>query len=121
MRFVLFTDDEEMADAARAGIPASDDLVICDRWEAALDACDATDMMFVDMLATLEEPHKVGGYEKFAAAKMDHPKAKAVPLVLIAPPAEYAMDFMAGWPNFVFAHVRRPVSEKIFRRASTWI
>ncbi|MBV6459752.1 MAG: hypothetical protein HONBIEJF_02905 [Fimbriimonadaceae bacterium] len=118
---MLFTGDDELAGAARSGIPTSDDLVICGSWQAALDACENADMIFVDMLATLEEPHKVGGYEKFANAKMDHPAAKSVPLVLIAPPTDYSMDFMAGWPNFVFAHVRRPVTEKIFRRASTWV
>jgi len=121
VRFVLFTDDLELADAARAGIPTSDELVVCSSWVNALDECQGADLMFVDMLATLEEPHRIGGYERFAAAKMDHPKAQAVPLVLIAPPADYSLDFMAGWPNFVFAHIRRPVNEKIFRRASTWV
>ena len=36
-------------------------------------------------------------------------------------PDDYELDFMTGWPNFVFGHLRRPVTEKIFRRASTWI
>jgi hypothetical protein len=42
-------------------------------------------------------------------------------LVLIAAPDDYELDFMTGWPDFVFGHLRRPVTEKIFRRASTWI
>jgi hypothetical protein len=52
---------------------------------------------------------------------MDHPVAKGIPLVLISPPENYELDFMAGWPDFVFGHVRRPVDYRIFRRASTWI
>jgi hypothetical protein len=87
----------------------------------ALDACEGADLLFVDLLATLEEPHKIAGYEKFAELKMGHPAAKDVPVVLIAPPDDYELDFMAGWPDFVFAHIRRPVTEKIFRRASTWV
>lgn len=78
-------------------------------------------MLFVDLLATLLEPHKIAGYEAFAYAKMEHALAKDVPLVLISPPDDYELDFMAGWPNFVFGHVRRPVDYRIFRRASTWI
>jgi ureidoglycolate hydrolase len=38
-----------------------------------------------------------------------------------AGPEGYELDFMVGWPNFVFANVRKPVTYKIFRRASTWI
>ena len=77
--------------------------------------------MFVDLLSTLKDPHRIEGYELFAHAKMTHGVAKDVPLVLISPPDDYELDFMAGWPNFVFAHVQRPVNYKIFRRASTWI
>ena len=54
-------------------------------------------------------------------SKMRHPKAKDVKVVLISPPEEYELDFMAGWPDFVFLHYRRPVDYKIFRRASTWV
>lgn len=78
-------------------------------------------MMFVDLVATLNEPHKIAGYEQFAMAKMMHPSASKIPLVLIAPEEEYELDFMAGWPDFVYGHVRRPVNYKIFRRASTWV
>lgn len=52
---------------------------------------------------------------------MSHPVAAGIPLVLVAPPDGYELDFMAGWPDFVFAHIRRPVTAKIFRRASTWV
>ena len=52
---------------------------------------------------------------------MAHEKAKNVPVVLIAPPEDYELDFMTGWPDFVFGHVRRPVDYRIFRRASTWV
>ena len=33
-------------------------------------------------------------------SKMTHPLAKHVPLVLIAAPDDYELDFMAGWPAF---------------------
>ena len=79
------------------------------------------DLIFVDILATLEKDHEIEGYETFALAKMDHEAAKEVPLVLVEQPAGYDFDFMVGWPDFVFARLKRPVLPKIFRRASTWI
>lgn len=123
MKYVLLTKDEEIADAARSpsAFPPSDVLAIFKEWREALDACADADLLFVDLLATLEEPNKISGYEKFAMGKMNHPEAQNTPLVLIAPPDDYELDFMAGWPDFVFAHLRRPVTEKIFRRASTWV
>jgi hypothetical protein len=121
MKFVLLTKESELEESAREGLHPSDELVVCGDWKNALESCDGADMIFVDLIATLNEPHKVEGYEQFALAKMDHTIAKATPLVLIAPPDEYEMDFMTGWPDFVFAHLRRPVSSKIFRRASTWV
>lgn len=121
MKFVLVTKDEEISQAAGNAFPASDELIVHQEWNPALDACEGADLIFVDMLATLEVPHKIAGYEKFAEAKMGHSVANSVPLVLIGVPADYELDFMSGWPNFVFAHVRRPVTDKIFRRASTWI
>lgn len=120
MRFVLITKDAEMEAEARKGFEP----YACDAygdWSQALDAADGADLIFVDLLATLDEPNKIAGYERFAHAKMAHPAARNVPLVLIAPPEDYELDFMAGWPDFVFGHVRRPVDYKIFRRASTWV
>ena len=120
MRFVLITDDAEMAAEARKGFEP----YACDvypEWEAGLDAAKDADLIFVDLLATLTDPHKIAGYERFAVAKMAHETACGVPLVLIAPPEDYDLDFMAGWPDFVFGHVRRPVDSRIFRRASTWV
>ena len=121
MKFLLITQDPEVEDAARRGFHPSDELQVVQDWREGLDASTGVDMMFVDLLATLNEPHKIAGYEQFAAAKMDHAVAKGIPLVLISPPEDYELDFMSGWPDFVFGHVRRPVNEKIFRRASTWI
>jgi hypothetical protein len=121
MKFVLITKDPELSQAAKEGFHPSDSFESCEHWHEGLDRCDGADLLFVDMLCTLDEPHKIAGYERFANAKMAHSTAKEVPLVLIAPPDDYEMDFMAGWPNFVFAHVRRPVNAKIFRRASTWV
>ena len=120
MRFVLITKDGEIASEARKGFePYACD--VFEDWAIGLDASEGADLVFVDLLATLAEPHKIAGYERFAHAKMVHPAASPIPLVLIAPPAEYELDFMAGWPDFVFGHVQRPVDFKTFRRASTWV
>ncbi|MFN3683782.1 MAG: hypothetical protein ACK41F_07575 [Fimbriimonadaceae bacterium] len=121
MRFVLFTKEPELEEAARVGIAEPDVLEVYDDWRAALDACEGAAMLFVDLVSTLDEPHKIAGYERFAEAKMSHPVAKDVKLVLIGPPADYELDFMTGYPDFVFAHLRRPVTDRIFRRASTWV
>lgn len=120
MKFVLITKDAELEAEARKGFEPYRCESFAD-WHAALDAAGDADLLFVDLVATLTEPHKIAGYEAFANAKMAHPEASAVPLVLIAPPEEYELDFMAGWPDFVFGHVRRPVDFKVFRRASTWV
>jgi hypothetical protein len=121
MKFVLVTRDKEMAGEAKKGFHPDDKLEVFDHWEEALDACKGADLLFIDLVATLEKPHKIAGYEKFGEARMSHKHAKVTPLVLISPPEGYELDFMVGWPNFVFANVRNPVNYKIFRRASTWI
>ena len=110
-----------MESEAKEGFHPSDTFESYSDWGQALDAATDADLMFVDLLATLEEPNKIAGYEKFAQAKMDHAVASKVPLVLISPPDDYELDFMAGWPDFVFANIRRPVTFKHFRRASTWV
>jgi hypothetical protein len=121
MKFVLVTKDKEMAAEAKKGFHPSDKLQVFAEWSEALDACKGADLLFIDLVATLEKPHKIAGYEKFGEAKMAHKHASVVPLVLISPPEGYELDFMVGWPNFVFANVRKPVTYKIFRRASTWV
>ncbi len=121
MKFVLITLDPEIESAAKEGFHPSDETLTFGSWQEALDNSGDADLLFVDLIATLEEPNKIAGYEKFAEAKMTHPTAQGVPLVLISPPENYELDFMAGWPNFVFGHIQRPVTYKIFRRASTWI
>jgi len=121
MKFLVITKDAEVEEAARKGFHPSDEMSAFKDWAVALANCDGVDLMFVDLLATLSEPHKIAGYEEFAMAKMGHAVAKDIPLVLVAAPEDYELDFMTGWPDFVFGHVRRPVSDKIFRRASTWI
>jgi hypothetical protein len=121
MKFILITKDPEVEAAAREGFHPSDECLVFGDWIEALDAAEGTDIMFLDLLATLTEEHKIAGYERFAMSKMTHPGARHIPLVLIAPPKDYELDFMAGWPDFVFGHVQRPVNYKIFRRASTWV
>ena len=121
MKFVLITKDPEVEAAAREGFHPSDECLTFPDWADALNACQGADLLFVDLIATLIQPHEIAGYERFAMAKMAHRVAAATPLILIAPSQEYDMDYMAGWPDFVFGHVRRPVNYKIFRRASTWV
>lgn len=123
MTYLLVTKDPFAEDSflsPEAFLP-SDRLMVFNEWKDALESCEGADLMFVDLVATLDEPNKIGGYERFAEAKMSHPVASDVPLVLIAAPHDYELDFMVGYPDFVFAQVAHPITTKIFRRASTWI
>lgn len=121
MRFVLITADSSLSDSAREGLHPSDELETYSDWSAALDLARGADMIIVDMIATLAEPNKVAGYEAFARAKMTHPDAAGIPLVVISPETDYDLDFVSGWPDFCIANVRRPCDYRIFRRASTWV
>jgi hypothetical protein len=121
MKFVIITKDPEVEKAAVEGFHPSDKCIAFSDWGQALDECEGADLLFVDLIATLVEKGKIAGYEDFAMAKMAHLIAAKTPLVLISPPEDYDLDFMAGWPDFVFAHIQRPVTFKIFRRASTWV
>jgi hypothetical protein len=121
MKFVLVTRDPELEQAARAGFHPADILEVYADWAQALESSVGADLLFVDLIATLDEPGRIAGYERFAMAKMEHPAASGTPLVVITPPPDYELDFMAGWPDFVLGNIQRPVSEKIFRRASTWV
>lgn len=123
MRYVLLSHDSEMVAAFQspeAFLP-NDELLVVDTKHALIEACPGSDMVFVDLIATLDEPHKIEGYERLYDMKNVSPEIAAVPMVLIAPPSGYDLDFMVGWPEFVFAQMPRPVTAKLFRRASTWI
>jgi hypothetical protein len=121
MKFVIITKDAEVEKSAREGFHPSDECICFTEWQDALNNCEGADLLFVDLMATLVEKGKIAGYETFAEGKMTHEVASKIPLVLISPPEDYELDFMAGWPDFVFAHIQRPVNYKIFRRASTWV
>jgi hypothetical protein len=121
MVIVIITKDPEVVAATEGAFQPNDDVRIFSDWSAALDACSDAELMFVDLIATLDKPHRIAGYERFAEAKMAHPEANAIPLVLIAAPDDYELDFMTGYPNFVFMHVRRPLNYKVFRRATTYV
>lgn len=123
MRYVLLSHDKEIIEAFKSpeSFLPSDELVVVDTKESLLEACEGADLIFVDLIATLDEPHKIGGYERLHDMKTANPKAAAVPLVLIAAPPNYELDFMVGWEDFVFAQMPRPITSKLFRRASTWI
>ncbi|RYG39385.1 hypothetical protein EON81_01240 [bacterium] len=118
---MVITKDAELAEAARRGFHPEDEMLAFEDWKEALNASGDADLVFVDLVATLRESHKIAGYEEFARGKMDHPLAAKIPLVLIAPPPDYELDFLSGWPGFVFGHVQRPIDYRAFRRASTWV
>lgn len=121
MKFVLVCTDQEIIKAAKKAYGTHYELVVHSRWPAALESCKGADLMFVDLVATLEEEGKIQGYEDFAVAKMSHEIASGVPLVVFAPPDGYPLDAMVGWPNFVFAMLRRPITDRLFRQASGWV
>jgi hypothetical protein len=121
MKIILLCRDPELVAAAAEAYEFTDELETYSDWEPALDASAGCELLIVDLLATLEEENKIEGYEKFGLAKMGHPLAKDVPVVLIAPPDDYELEYMVGWPNFLHGMVRRPVTMKIFRRISTWV
>jgi hypothetical protein len=121
MQIILISKDPELVAEAKEGFHPADATFVYGDWREALEKCQGADLMFVDLLATLEEPGKIAGYETFAQAKMAHQVAVGIPLVLISPDADYELDFMAGWPDFVLGNIRRPVPAKMFRRASTWV
>ena len=79
MKFVLITQDPEMVQAAKAGFQPNDETLVFEDWATALGHCEGADLLFVDLVATLDEPHKIAGYEKFAEAKMASEEAAAVP------------------------------------------
>lgn len=123
MRYVLFSRDPEIVAAFRspeAFLP-SDVLSVVDTREAAVEASLDADMVFVDLIATLDEPHKIAGYEAFHDLMASRSELSGKPVVVISLPYEYEIDFMVGWQDFVFANMPRPVTAKLFRRASTWI
>lgn len=121
MNILLITKEDALIKEAKAAYESTDELAVFGDWKSALERCKGAELMIVDLISTLKTPNRIDGYEEFAAAKMAHPAAGEVPLVLIAPPDDYDLDSMVGWPDFVFGHVRRPVTMKIFRRISTWI
>lgn len=121
MVIVIITKDPAVVAATEGAFQPNDDVRIFSDWSIALDACAGAELMFVDLVATLDKPHRIAGYERFAETKMAHPEANAVPLVLIAAPDDYELDFMTGYPNFVFMHIRRPLTYKVFRRATTYV
>ena len=121
MKFVLVTRDKDIAAAAATAYGSHYTLSVFEDWSEALNHTAGVDMIFVDLIATLKEPGKIEGYEQFAFAKMAHEEASPIPLVVIAPPSDYELDAMVGWPNFLFAMVRRPVTERLFRQASGWV
>jgi hypothetical protein len=121
MKISLVSRDPEMIAEARAAYKLTDTLKVYADWQDALAHCKGVELMIVDLIATLTEPNKISGYEQFALEKMGNKVASGIPLVIIAPPDNYNLDSMVGWPGFVFGHVRRPVTMKIFRRISTWV
>ncbi|MES1227780.1 MAG: hypothetical protein ABUL72_03860 [Armatimonadota bacterium] len=121
MKYVFLSHDPEVLAARQNAFWPEDEVVTVDNWQEELDACEGAELVIVDMIATLREKGKIAGYEEFAEAKMAHPIAVKTPLILIAPPDDYEMDGMVGYPDFVFAQIRRPVTYKTLRRMTTLV
>ena len=78
-------------------------------WKEAISLAARSDLLVVDLIATLDSPHRIAGYVEFAESLMSS-AASDVPLVLIGAPEGYRLDGMVGWPGFLDAFVDRPVT-----------
>jgi hypothetical protein len=121
MKYILISKDPEILEQAKSAFFPDDEVLLTGDWREALANAEGTNLMFVDLLATLKSPNKIAGYEEFAEAKLGDQTAQPVPLVLIWPPEDYALDFMTGYPGFIFQHIQRPVTFQKLRRATTYI
>ena len=121
VRFIVVTSDSFLVGACKEAFHPADEALYFSDWHEALDQAEGADLMFLDLLSTLTEPHKIQGYEDFAKAKMSHPTASKVPLVLINAPDDYDLDSMVGWPDFLFGNLRRPINSKVIRRMTTYV
>jgi hypothetical protein len=121
VRFIVVTSDSFIVGACKEAFHPSDEALYFSDWHEALDQAAGADLMFLDLLSTIVEPHKIQGYEDFAKAKMAHPTASKVPLVLINAPDDYDLDSMVGWPDFLFGNLRRPINSKVIRRMTTYV
>jgi len=121
MKYVLISRDPEVLEQAKSAFFPDDQVHLTEDWKEGLSLAEGADLMFVDLLATLKHENKIAGYEEFAEAKMAHSGASGVRLVLIWPPEDYHLDFMTGYPGFVFQHIPRPVTYQKLRRATTFI
>lgn len=121
MKFLLISRDTDVLDAAKEALHPSDVLVCEADWVKALDEAAGVDLIFIDLMATLDEAHKISGYEKFGGAKMSHAVAAEIPTVLISADPDYEIDYAVGWPGFLIGNIARPINYKQFRRAMTWV
>ncbi len=91
---------------------------VFDRWSDMLhDArsrpCDA---MVLELQAALAPDGAIEPYERFAEEKMDDPRLRTVPLILIALPPDAEADQMIGWPGFLYAYLRYPMDPDVVLR-----
>lgn len=107
---LISLDPELIADTRDACKERRLQLHVDSEWLRAIEKSAHADLMIVDLLATLNPPHRISGYVKFAEAKM---KSAAVqtPIVLIGPPVGYRLNGMVGWPGFLTAFVERPIDD----------
>ncbi|HRJ26882.1 MAG TPA: hypothetical protein PLO61_05170 [Fimbriimonadaceae bacterium] len=112
MKIVFITQDPEVRAVAERSFPATEELHFFENWSQGLEACQGATLLYVDQEATLESPHKIAGYERFAEAKMGHPVAGPVKVVLISPPSDYELDFVVGWPDFLFQRIGKPLTKQ---------
>lgn len=120
-KIVLVTKDNDLLSKAKKVFSGKVKLVVSDDWKTALEESNGTSLMVVDLMATLHKPKKIAGYEEFALAKMKHKSASKTKLVVIYPPEDYRLDAMVGWPNFVFAMLRKPLTLKDLKKITDWM
>lgn len=120
-KIVLVTKDSDLLNKAKRAFNGKVKLVVSDDWKSALEESNGTSLMVVDLMATLRKPKKIAGYEEFALAKMNHKSASKTKLIVIYPPEDYRLDGMVGWPNFVFAMLRKPLTLQDLKKITNWI
>ncbi len=113
MKIIFITKDPEVEEVAKRSFPASEELQFYPDWSEALSASEGADLLYVDQEATLETAHKIRGYEVFAQAKQAHPVAAKVKTVLISPAPGYDLDFVVGWPDFLFQRIEKPLTKQM--------
>lgn len=121
MKVALITKNPVYGQLAREAEDEERKFVLFEDWREAFEHAAECDLMIADLISLLEKPHRIEGYRKFGEARLAHPIAARVPLVLIPAPDGYKLDGMIGWPNFLLGQLRHPITRETFRQVLRWI